>query len=62
MYNWYEPMVHYFTELSYTLCTFLGGKWQILFRLFHGWWRKRTLTGTAYSSRTFMEAAYPRRQ
>lgn len=28
MYSWCEPMVHYFTKLSYILCTLLGGKWQ----------------------------------
>lgn len=28
IYSCCEPMVHYFTKLSYILCTLLGGKWQ----------------------------------
>lgn len=28
IYSRYEPMVHYFTKLSYILCTLLGGKCQ----------------------------------
>lgn len=59
IYSWCEPMVHYFTKLSYILCTLLGRERQILLRMAHGWWRKRTLTGATPSLRTFLGAACP---
>lgn len=59
IYSWCEPMVHYFTTLSYILCTLLSGKWQILLRIAHGRWKKGTLKGAAPSRRTFMGAARP---